>query len=66
MRKIKAHEVRAVAASWAFFKNVSVEDIMRTWSWRNHNTFTSNYLRDMTYIQDEMRRIGPVVCAGRA
>ena len=35
LHKVKAHEVRAMAASWAFFNNVSVEDIMAACSWKS-------------------------------
>ena len=44
LHKVKAHEVRAMAASWAFFNNVSAEDIMAACSWKSHNTFTSYLL----------------------
>ena len=62
LHKVKAHEVRAMAASWAFFNNVSVEDIMAACSWKSHNTFTSYYLRDLALIQGELLRLGPLAC----
>ena len=61
--KVKAHDVRAISSSWAFFKNVAVENIMQACSWKSHNTFTSFYLRDLTRIQGDMMCLGPLVVA---
>jgi integrase len=60
---VKAHEVRAMAASWAFLRNASIESILGACRWKSHSTFSSFYLRDLTSIQDEMLRLGPVVAA---
>jgi integrase len=60
---VKAHSVRALAASWAFHTNVSMEDIMNACSWKNSTTFTRFYLKDMAMIRDEMFHLGPVVAA---
>jgi len=64
VRQIKAHEVRAVSASWAFFSNMAVEDIMRSCNWKSHNTFTNFYLRDLTMMKENMMKLGPVACGG--
>lgn len=61
--RVKAHDVRALSASWAFQKNASMENIMQACSWRSHNTFTGFYLRDLTRIQGKMLSLGPVVAA---
>ena len=61
--RLKAHDVRALSSSWAFHRNASMENIMRACSWRSHNTFTGFYLRDLTMIQGEMLRLGPLVAA---
>ncbi len=61
--KVKAHDVRGFAASWARTSNVSLESIMLACSWKSHNTFTHYYLKDLARIQDEMFKLGPVVIA---
>ena len=61
--KMKPHDVRALSSSWAFFKNVSMENIMQSCSWKSHNTFTSFYLKDLTRIQEDMLCLGPLVVA---
>ena len=43
-----AHEVRAIAASLPVYRNVAIRDILKSVYWRNHNTFTDFYLRDMS------------------
>ena len=60
---VKAHDVRAMAASWAFLRNALIESILGACRWKSHSTFSSFYLRDLTSIQDEMLRLGPVVAA---
>lgn len=65
IRNIKAHQVRSVAASWAYLKNVAMNDILKACSWKSHNTFTSYYLRDLTFVQEEMLKLGPIACAGQ-
>jgi hypothetical protein len=42
------HEIRKVAASLAFVKGVSLQELMSTAYWRSQNTFSSFYLRDIT------------------
>ena len=60
---VKAHQVRAMAASWALHSRASLEDIMQACSWKSANTFTSFYLKDMALQRDEMFHLGPVVAA---
>ena len=52
--QVKAHEVRAKAASWALCKGTSMEAIMAACTWKSASTFTSFYLQDMTVIRDNM------------
>lgn len=61
--RIKAHSIRSVASSWAFQKNVSLQNIMDACSWSSHNTFTSYYLKDMALEEEGMFHLGPVVAA---
>jgi hypothetical protein len=61
--RLKAHEVRAMTASWAFLKNASLDSILQACSWRSHSTFTSYYLRDLTRIQGDLLKLSPFVSA---
>ena len=54
------HAIRAMASSWAFYRSVSLEEIMRACSWKNQSTFSSFYLKNLTAIQDDMHVLGPV------
>ena len=45
---VKAHDVRAFAASKAFYGGTSLDQIMQTCHWRSHNTFTKFYLKDLS------------------
>ena len=60
---VKAHQVRALSASWALHKNCSMDKILAACSWKSHTTFTSYYLKDMTLERDGMRQLGPLVVA---
>ena len=57
--RVKAHEVRALASSWAFRGGVPLQD-----TWRNHTTFTSFYFRDLALSRlDGSYKLGDVVVA---
>ena len=62
---IKAHEVRAVATSWAYHNRIPTEDILQAASWLNHSTFSSFYLRSLSSQEDGLFRLGPLVSAQR-
>ena len=49
---IRAHELRAIASSWAYVNQVRLEDILAAASWR-----------DMSSIADGMATLGPIVAA---
>ena len=62
--QVKAHDIRAFAASKAFYGGVSVDQIMRVCHWKAHNTFTNFYLKDLTWSDnDNNMYLGPVVTA---
>ena len=44
---VKAHDIRAFAASKAFYGGVSVDQIMQACHWKAHNTFTNFYLKTL-------------------
>jgi len=58
------HEIRSLSSSFAFQGQVALEDIMSACSWKNHNTFTDFYLKDVLCCND-MLKLGPLVAAQR-
>ena len=63
LHQIKAHDVRAFAASKAFQSGVSLEQILSACHWKSHNTFTQFYLKDVAWADSELYHLGPVVAA---
>ena len=62
--QVKAHDIRAFAASKAFYGGVSVDQIMQACHWKADNTFTNFYLKDLTWSDtDNNMYLGPVVAA---
>ena len=62
--QVKAHDIRAFAASKAFYGGVLVDQIMQACHWKAHNTFTNFYLKDLTWSDtDNNMYLGPVVAA---
>ena len=62
--QVKAHDIRAFAASKAFYGGVSVDQIMQAYHWKAHKTFTNFYLKDLTWSDnDNNMYLGPVVAA---
>ena len=61
--QVKAHDIRAFAASKALYGGVSVDQIMQACHWKAHNTFTNFYLKDHTWSDDNNMYLGPVVAA---
>ena len=62
--QVKAHDIRAFAASKAFYGGVSVDEIMQACHWKAHTTFTNFYLKDLTWSDtDNNMYLGPVVAA---
>ena len=59
-----AHEVRAIATSTRLWLTNSVASLLKAANWKNHNTFTSFYFRDMTNVTRtaEVGTSGTVVC----
>ena len=62
--QVKAHDIRAFAASKAFYGGVLVDQIMQACHWKAHNTFTNFYLKDLIWSDnDNNMYLGPVVVA---
>ena len=62
--KVKAHEVRAVATSLAFRKNMSLSDIIQSTYWRCRSVFANFYLKDVENIFSSCSTLGPFSVAG--
>ena len=60
----KAHSIRGIVTSSAFFKNWSLASVLEAASWRSNTVFTSFYLKDVQYIFEDVRSLGPFVAAG--
>ena len=63
LHQVKAHDVRAFAASKAFQSGVSLEQILSACHWKSHNTFTQFYLKDVAWADSELYHLGPLVAA---
>ena len=63
LHQVKAHDVRAFAASKAFQLGVSLEQILLACHWKSQNTFTQFYLKDVAWADTELFHLGPVVAA---
>ena len=53
--KIKAHDVRGISASIAFYQNTPLKELCGLIGWKSSNVFVRHYLRDMaadTELQD--------------
>ena len=54
LHQVKAHDVRAFAASKAFQSGVSLEQILSACHWKSRNTFTQFYLKDVAWADAEL------------
>ena len=61
LHQVKAHDVRAFAASKAFQSGISLEQILSACHWKSHNTFTQFYLNYVAWADSELFHLGLVV-----
>jgi hypothetical protein len=59
-----AHEVRALATSWAYAAEVPFREILAAASWKSATSFTSHYYRHRGQQIHELRGLGDHVVAG--
>ena len=59
----RAHSIRGMATSSAFFQNWSLRSVLEAASWRSNTVFAS-YLRDLSFNLDGVHSLGPFVAAG--
>ena len=60
---VNAHEVRALASSWAWSNKVPLDDIVKAGFWSSENSFIKFYLRDVSIFASSLASLGPVVAA---
>ena len=60
----RAHSIRGIATSSAFFRNWSLRSVLEAASWRSNTVFTSFYLQDLSFNSDGVHSLGPFVAAG--
>jgi hypothetical protein len=63
LSSISAHEIRALATSWATYKGVTLQEIMWAVEWKSHTVFSQFYLGDCWTLADGMSTLDPVVAA---
>ena len=63
LHQVRAHDVRAFAASRDFQGGISLDQILAACHWKSHNTFTQFYLKDVAWADSELLHSGPVVAA---
>ena len=63
VHSVRAHDVRALAASWSLAGGYSLNDIMRACTWKNHLTFTRFYLKDSVQNDLGEHRLGSFIAA---
>ncbi|MEO1301489.1 MAG: hypothetical protein AAFU83_04625, partial [Bacteroidota bacterium] len=59
--KVRAHDVRAVATSFAFLRNVPLQSIIDTVNWKTNSVFASHYLKDLAFQYGDCHSLGPIV-----
>ena len=59
-----AHSVRGVATSVSFLRNWSISKVLEAATWRSNSVFASFYFRDISYVFQGLRSLGPFVAAG--
>ena len=63
LHQVRAHDVRAFAASKAFQGGVFLDQIPSACHLKAHNTFTQFYLKDLAWADSELYQLGPVLAA---
>ena len=61
---LRAHSVRGVATSASFLRNWSISKVLEAATWRSNSVFASFYFRDISYVFEGLRSLGPFVAAG--
>ena len=60
----RAHSIRGVATSVAFLKNCSISRVLEAATWKSNSVFSLFYFKDMQYVLEGTKSLGPFVAAG--
>ena len=55
--RIRAHNIRALASFWVFFRNTFLVEVMDMFSWKVLSTFFRHYFRDLTDISGNLYKL---------
>ena len=61
--KPRAHELKALSASWAYMNYIPLEEILKSAVWSSSSLFASHYLRDFREQTENLRAMGPIIAA---
>ena len=61
--KPRAHELRALSASWAYMNYIPLEEILKSTVWSSSSVFASHYLRDFREQTENLRAMGPIIAS---
>ena len=61
---LRAHSVQGVATSVSFLRNWSISKVLEAATWRSNSVFASFYFRDISFVFQGLRSLGPFVAAG--
>lgn len=61
--KVRPHEIRAIATSLAFKKNMALKDILSSTYWRCSSVFASHYLRQIQTTYEDCSTLGPFIAS---
>ena len=56
LRDVRAHDTRRLASSWALFNGAPIVEILRAARWASESTFTSFYLKDVSWGEESFAR----------
>ena len=59
----RAHELRAISASWAYMNFIPLEEVLKSAVWSSSSLFASHYLRDFREQTENLRAMGPIIAA---
>ena len=62
---LRAHSIRVVSTSLSFNKSWSVKQVLSAVTWRSNSVFASFYIKNISYIWDNCKSLGPFVAAGQ-
>ena len=57
---LRAHSVRGVVTSVSFLRNWSISKVLEAATWRSNSVFTSFYFRDISFVFQGLRSLGPL------